>query len=308
MQKLNGIATSEGIAIAKALLFSDPNIDFNTIKTRNSCGFDQEYSNFLGAIDRVKASLAETLKRSEKILTANDREIFEAQIQMCEDPHLLELVKENLAKGEVATISVYKAGSQIADEFATIEDEYFQARVSDVKEIAKRICFELEGIKVRSLADISEDVIIVANDLTPSETVNLNPKFIRGFVTRIGGRTSHTAIVARSLGIPAILGVNGVLERIKDGDLIAINGQTGEVIVDPDQKTLEFLRAKKQSEEKEAERLKELLNKPSISKDGVRVELAVNIGSVLGAEQAAKLNFDAIGLVRSEFLYMSSND
>lgn len=307
MRRVVGVPASEGIGIAKVFLLSQPVIDINTVRQRVSAGQEEELSSFLRAVESVRARLLASAERTKELLSEEEAAIFEAQAQMCEDPLFVDRIKERLSTGENATIATHTIGGEIAAEFLAIEGDYFKARAADINEITTKICYELEGIETKDYSSLDEEVIVVANDITPSETVNLNLKFVKGFVTEVGGRTSHTAIVARSLGVPAVLGIKDVLKFVKEGDYIAIDGQEGEIFINPDKEKLDSLRGKAERIRQREESYRRVIDRPSISKDGFKLELAVNIGSVNEVRLASGLNYDAIGLVRSEFLYMSAD-
>ena len=181
-------------------------------------------------------------------------------------------------------------------------------RAADIKDVCQKIIFNLLGIEKEDLTSINEEVIIVGVDLTPSETSQLNKKFVKGFATDIGGRTSHSAIMARSLEIPAVLGIGNITESVKSGDILAINGQTGEVYINPSKEVISKLEKAAKAEEELKKLLETFKNKPSVSKDGHKIEIAGNIGSPQDVPGVVNANGDAVGLFRSEFLYMDSND
>jgi phosphotransferase system enzyme I (PtsI) len=192
--------------------------------------------------------------------------------------------------------------------FQSMEDPYMKERATDVKDVLNKIIHLLAGVEEVDLSSINEEVIIVAYDLTPSDTVQLNKKYVKGFLTNIGGKTSHAAILARSLEIPAILGLGNVTKLIKKNDLISMNGETGEIIINPSKKEINELKQKQKLIEEQKNENLNFKGKKTFTNDGHQVELAANIGSLNDLPQVIKNDAEAIGLLRSEFLYMDAND
>ena len=180
-------------------------------------------------------------------------------------------------------------------------------RAAEIKDVTNRVLRHLLGIKVVDLSALDEEVVLVAHDLTPSDTATMNKKMVLGFLTNIGGRTSHTAIMARTLEIAAVVGLTDITENVKDGDFVVFNGDTGEVIINPDEETKAAYAAKKQAFEEEKKALELLKGKESVTLDGRRVELAGNIGTPNDIEGLIKNDAEGVGLYRTEFLYMDSD-
>jgi phosphotransferase system enzyme I (PtsI) len=192
--------------------------------------------------------------------------------------------------------------------FEGMDNEYMKERAADIRDVSKRIMAHLQGIALVSLAEISEETIIIANDLTPSDTAQLNPTYVKGFATDIGGRTSHTAIMARSLELPAVVGTKNATSSATNGELVIVDGLKGEVIFSPEPSLLEEYQKKQVTYLKEKEELKKFFDKSSLSSDGHHVELAANIGSPEDLKSVIENGAEGVGLFRTEFLYMGREE
>lgn len=309
MSKTNmskGIGASRGIAIAKVFELKNLEVEIKKSKVNNS----QE------EIKKLEKSIEQTIKQIEKIkqissknLDAEHMAIFDAHIQVANDPmmknEIIDMINSESVNAEYA---VEEISNKYITMFSSMDDEYMRERAADIKDVCQKIIFNILGIVKEDLTQINEEVIIVSYDLTPSETSQLNKQFVKGFATDIGGRTSHSAIMARSLEIPAVLGIGDITKKVKTGDLIAINGTTGEVYINPSKEVIKELENKIEEENKLKEILKTFKDKPSQTKDGHKIEIAANIGSSQDVMGVLEVNSDAIGLFRSEFLYMDSDN
>lgn len=301
-----GIGASRGIAIAKVFELKNHEIEIKKNKVNNS----QE------EIKKLEKSIEQTIKQIEKIkqissknLDAEHMAIFDSHIQVANDPmmksEIIDMINNESVNVEYA---VEEISNKYISMFSSMDDEYMRERAADIKDVCQKIIFNILGIVKEDLTQINEEVIIVSYDLTPSETSQLNKQFVKGFATDIGGRTSHSAIMARSLEIPAVLGIGDITKKVKNGDVLAINGTTGEVYVNPSKEVIKELEKKIEEENKLKEILKTFKDKPSQTKDGHKIEIAANIGSPQDVMGVLEVNSDAIGLFRSEFLYMDSNN
>lgn len=300
---IKGIGASRGVAVAKVLLLKPIVYNTNQIKADPN----EEINKYLNAIN-VSVSQIELIKKNAVNLSVDELQIFDAHIQLVQDPAIIDETKEcinSLSCNAAHAIDVVT--KKYIDMFSSMDDSYMKERAADIADIAKRIIINVLGLKQHDLTTINEPVIIVSYDLSPSETGQLNDLYVKGFATDIGGRTSHSAIMARSLEIPAVLGLKDITTKVKTGDILAINGSTGEVMINPDKATLEKF-------EKEANELLELKklwatfrNKKAISKDKRNFITAANIGSPKDLPNVLKSTADAIGLFRSEFLYMDNS-
>lgn len=303
---LKGIGASRGIAIAKVfeLKHYDIKIEKKSISDLNKelTKLDQAINKAVEQIEKIKSIAA-------KNLDAEHAAVFDAHIQVATDPMIKDEIVSLINNDKVcAEYAVEEISKKYIEMFSSMEDEYMKERAADIKDVCQKIIFNLLGIEKEDLTSINEEVIIVGVDLTPSETSQLNKKFVKGFATDIGGRTSHSAIMARSLEIPAVLGIGNITESVKSGDILAINGQTGEVYVNPSKEVINKLEKAAKAEEELKKLLETFKNKPSVSKDGHKIEIAGNIGSPQDVPGVVNANGDAVGLFRSEFLYMDSND
>ncbi|MBD5423312.1 MAG: phosphoenolpyruvate--protein phosphotransferase [Mycoplasma sp.] len=303
---LKGIGASRGIAIARVFELKHYDIKIDKKKISN---VEQE-------IQKLESSIKNTVEQIEKIkqiasknLDAEHAAVFDAHIQVATDPmmkeEMIEIIKNESLSAEYAVDEISK---KYINMFSSMDDEYMKERAADIQDVCQKMIFNLLGIVKEDLTSINEEVIIVGVDLTPSETSQLNKKYVKGFATDIGGRTSHSAIMARSLEIPAVLGIGDITKKVKTGDIIAINGTTGEVFVNPSKELQDKLKKDIEEEERLQKVLETFKDKPSISKDGHHVEIAGNIGSPQDVPGVLNANGDAVGLFRSEFLYMDSND
>ncbi|MHA0855321.1 phosphoenolpyruvate--protein phosphotransferase [Paenibacillus sp. CMAA1364] len=309
MKKIKGIGASPGyaIGIAKVLTVTIAPIERLQLDTAQ---LNDEIKRFEQAIIATQHDLEQIHAMLIDQQKDHEAEIFEAHLMLLEDEELIDRSKDLIRSESInAEFAFFTVSEEVAEMIAAIDDPYLKERAADIRDVARRILNKLQGIDDTSLADETGPIILFAKDLTPSDTAQLDPNQVIGFVTEVGGRTSHSAIIARSVGIPAIVGTGDVLEgTVKNGQSVIINGTDGELIIDPDEGTLVHYTElqKLQSEQKDI--YQTYLNKPSISKDGVQVELVANIGIVKDAELASNSGAEGIGLFRTEFLYMDRED
>ena len=304
---LQGIAASDGIAIAKVYTLTEPDLSFTKISVENT---DKE-------ISRLEEALAVSTKEIELIketalknLGEEEAQVFEAHLMVLSDPELVGQVKDAITSQKVnAEHALKEVSDMFISIFAGMEDNpYMQERAADIRDVSKRILANLLGVKIPSPATIKDEVVVVAGDLTPSDTAQLNRQYVKAFVTDIGGRTSHSAIMARSLEIPAIVGTKEITSLAKDGDLIIIDGLSGDVFLNPSEDVVAEYRAKAEvfaAQQAEWEKLKDA---DTFTKDGHQVELAANIGTPKDLEGVIHNGAEGVGLYRTEFLYMDSHD
>lgn len=304
--KLKGIGASNGIAIAKVFELVEAHIE---IKDTKISDINAEQAKVDKAIAKAITEIESVKEKALKNLGEHEAAVFDAHIQVAADPSLAEEVKNMIANESVnAIFATDVVTKNFAAMFESMEDAYMRERAADIKDVAKRILYALAGVKQASVANINEEVIIVAHDLTPSDTAQLNKKYVKGFVTNIGGRTSHAAIMARSLEIPAVLGLKDVTSKTKDNEMIALDGNTGEVLINPSASELNAFKAKAEAEAKEKAENKTFIGKKSTTKDGFEVLLEANIGSPKDTVGANENDAEGVGLFRSEFLYMDAKD
>lgn len=300
--QIKGIGASKGIALAKVLKIEEKNVE---IIEKTSNNVEEELKLLENAMKTVEVKIQ---KGKELAKDPEHAEIFEAHLNFLNDPFTNERVTEMVSQGYSAIYSVSKIYEENEQIFLSMDDEYMRERAADIRDIKTKLLYALSGINEHDLSAISEEVVIVANDLTPSQTVQLNKKYVKGFATNIGGPTSHTAIMARSLGIPSVVGTNNILELVNDGDYLSINGDKGLVIVNPTEQEIVEINKQKRLYEEYLEKLKLFKNKESKTSDNHKVELAANIGSPADLQSIIDNDAEAVGLFRSEFLYMDNSD
>ncbi|MCP4336326.1 MAG: phosphoenolpyruvate--protein phosphotransferase [Mycoplasma sp.] len=303
--KLKGIGASSGIAIAKVFELKETKIKIIKSKAEPK----EELKKLEESIISTVKEIEQIKSNASKNLDAEHVAVFDAHIQVASDPMMIDEIKKLLDSEKVNVIwASNEIFNKYAEMFENMEDDYMKERAADIKDVAKRIINNLAGIKSNDLSSISEEVIVVGEDLTPSDTSQLNKKFVLGFATNIGGRTSHSAIMARSLEIPAVLGLEDITNRVKTNDILIIDGNKGVVIINPSDAQLKEYEDKKNIFLKEAEELKKFIGKETKTNDGHKVELAGNIGSPNDVKGVLDNDGEAIGLFRSEFLYMDARD
>lgn len=305
-EKLTGIAASAGVAIAKAFLHEEPDL---TIERKEISNIEAEVNRFEAALTQAKQELSEIKDKTEKDLGPDKAEIFAAHILVLSDPELIDSVKEKIQNdNQNAEFAMQEVSTMFVTMFENMDNEYMKERAADIRDVSKRVLGILLGVKVQSLATISEETIIIAEDLTPSDTAQLNPEFIKGFATNIGGRTSHSAIMSRSLEIPAVVGAKTVTTKISTGTTVIVDGLDGNIIVDPTEEEIQFYTDKRKRYQEQKEQWAKLVNDSTVTKDGVHVELAANIGTPKDVEGVLNNGGEAVGLYRTEFIYMDRTE
>ena len=305
-QIIKGIAASDGIGIAKAYTLIEPDLSFEK-KTIDDPA--TEYQRIEAAFDQSISELATIKQNAKSRLSDEELEVFDAHIAILSDPEMKSQIKDEI---ESQHVSAEEAMTDVTTNFANVlaamtDNKYMQERAADVKDVAKRALSHLLGKQLPDIASISEPVVIIAKEITPSDTSQMDAKFVKGLATDLGGRTSHAAIMARTLRIPAVVGAEDVTSTIKSGDMVIVDGLHGDIIVDPSQAQIDEYQAKADSFEKERAEWAKLVDAPSVSKDGQHFEIAANIGTPDDVADALKQGADGVGLFRSEFLYMSSD-
>ena len=304
---LQGIAASDGIAIAKVYTLTEPDLSFTKISVEET---DKEISRLEEALV-VSTKEIELIKETAlKNLGEEEAQVFEAHLMVLSDPELVGQVKDAITSQKVnAEHALKEVSDMFISIFAGMEDNpYMQERAADIRDVSKRILANLLGVKIPSPATIKDEVVVVAGDLTPSDTAQLNRKYVKAFVTDIGGRTSHSAIMARSLEIPAIVGTKEITSLAKDGDLIIIDGLSGDVFLNPSEEVVAEYRTKAEAFAAQQAEWEKLKDADTFTKDGHQVELAANIGTPKDLEGVIHNGAEGVGLYRTEFLYMDSHD
>ncbi|WP_424685067.1 phosphoenolpyruvate--protein phosphotransferase [Enterococcus sp.] len=307
VEMLKGIAASDGIAVAKAYLLVQPDLSFTKASVTDTAA---EASRLDDALAKSSEELTLIRDKAAKSLGEEEAQVFDAHLMVLSDPEMIGQIKQNINDNQVNAESALKEVTDMyIGMFEAMDDNaYMQERAADIRDVAKRVLAHLLGVTLPNPSMINEEVVVVAHDLTPSDTAQLDRTYVKAFVTDIGGRTSHSAIMARSLEIPAIVGTKEITSKVKAGDILAVNGIEGDVIIDPtDEQAAEFNKAAEAyaAQKAEWEKLKEAA---TVTADGVHFELAANIGTPKDLEGVHNNGAEAIGLYRTEFLYMDSPD
>lgn len=307
VEMLKGIAASDGVAVAKAYLLVQPDLTFSKTTVADTSA---EESRLDDALAKSTEELQQIREKAAQSLGEAEAQVFDAHLMVLSDPEMVGQIKQNIKDNSVNAESALKEVTDMyIGMFEAMEDNaYMQERAADIRDVSKRILAHLLGVTLPNPAMINEEVIVVAHDLTPSDTAQLDRKYVKAFVTDIGGRTSHSAIMARSLEIPAIVGTKEITAKVKEGDILAVNGIEGDVIVHPtDEQKAEFekIGADYVAQKAEWDKLK---NAKTVTADGKHFELAANIGTPKDLVGVHNNGGEAVGLYRTEFLYMDSPD
>ncbi len=299
---IKGIAASPGIAIAKAFRLENPELIVEKIAVTNT---NQEVERFEQAIETSKSELEGIKEHARKELGEDKAEIFAAHLLVLTDPELINPIKDKIKNEQVnAEFALNEVATMFMNLFEAMDNEYMRERVTDIRDVTKRVSSHLLGVTIANPSMISEEVVIVAEDLTPSDTAQLNRKYVKGFTTDIGGRTSHSAIMACSMEIPAVVGTKMVTNDIENGVLVIVDGLDGKVIVNPTEDVVEIYEDKKSVYEAKKAEWAKLVNEPTLSSDGHRVEIFANIGTPEDVKGVLENGGEGVGLYRTEFLYM----
>lgn len=301
---ISGILASPGIAFGKALLLKEDEIVIDRKKI-SADKVDQEVERFLSGRAKASAQLEAIKTKAGETFGEEKEAIFEGHIMLLEDEELeqeiIALIKDKHMTADAAAHEVIEGQATALEE---LDDEYLKERAADVRDIGKRLLRNILGLAIIDLSAIQEEVILVAADLTPSETAQLNLQKVLGFITDAGGRTSHTSIMARSLELPAIVGTGSVTSQVKNGDYLILDAVNNQVYVNPTNDVIEQLRAVQEQVATEKAELAKLKDLPAITLDGHQVEVCANIGTVRDVEGAERNGAEGVGLYRTEFLFM----
>lgn len=304
--EIKGIGASPGIAIGKALVLEHKEM---VIEKKENVNVEVEVEKLNSAVDTSKKELSAVKEKVAKELGEEEAEIFGAHLLVLEDPEFIGEA-ENKIKNE--SLNAEYALNEVKDMFVSIfesmDNDYMRERAADVKDVTNRVLRHILGIKIIDLSNLSDEVVLIAHDLTPSDTATMDKKKVLGFLTNIGGRTSHTAIMSRTLEIPAIVGLSDVTDKVKDSDMIVFDGDKGIVIVSPEEDVVAEYQEKKRIFEEDKKALELLKGQPSVTTDKKHVELAGNIGTPNDLEGLINNDAEGVGLYRTEFLYMDSDE
>lgn len=305
---LKGIPASPGITAGKAYLVDSEDITVSRRRIKDD-DLPDEINRLQEALVKTRGEILKIKEKISKDMGAEHGEIFSAHLLVLEDTMLIEEVISRMKKEKIGVEYVFlDVLRRYIKTFSKMDDEYLKERISDITDVGKRILRNLLGAKQMSLADLKEEVVIVAYDLSPSDTAVMHKKNVIGFVTDIGGRTSHTAIMAKSLEIPAVVGLEKITKIAQNGDLVVVDGNRGLIAVNPQKKTLDRYNAEKKKYERLEKELSFLKNLPCETLDGRRIELSANIELPEEMQSVIKHGADGIGLYRSEYFYMNRPD
>ena len=303
---MRGTGASSGIGIGKAVVVRDEKPEVVQVSISDKDKEVKRFEDVLAKITEATMEMAESLANK---VGGKEAEILNGHVLLLSDPMLSEEIKQKiqneLVNAEFAVDSVY---DMYAGMFASMDDELMQQRATDMKDLKVRILKGLLGMADVDVARLPEGSILVAEDLTPSMTAGLNPQTVYGIVTELGGRTSHSAILSRALEIPAVVAISGLLDNIHDGDTVCFDGDKGEVVIHPDADTLAEYEKKKEAYLLEKKELENYKGKPSVTKDGRKVEIVANIGKPEDAQRALEYDAEGVGLFRTEFLFMDRDN
>lgn len=300
-----GKAASPGIAIGKALVLKKQEISIVEKKVDST---ELEKEKFIKALKKSKEELNEIKNKTQKEVGEEEAQIFEAHLMVLEDPELVDSTNSKIDEGVNAEYALKQVVDQFVMIFESMDNEYMRERAADIKDVSRRVINNILGVQETDLSKLSNEIILVADDLTPSETASMNKKMVLGFLTNIGGKTSHSAIMARTLEIPAIVGLGNITEEVKNGDFLVFNGETGEVIINPSEEVINKYRDLKSKYDEGKKVLEALKGKKSKTLDGRHVELVGNIGTPDDLEALIKNDAEGVGLYRTEFMYMDRSN
>jgi phosphotransferase system enzyme I (PtsI) len=302
---IKGIAASPGISIAKAFHLDNPDLTVEKLSVTDS---KSEVLRFEKALSHAKLELEGIKEHTRKEMGDKNADIFAAHLLLLSDPELINPIKEKITVEQVnAEFALNEVALTFASMFESMDNEYMKERAADIRDVTKRVLGHLLGVTFVNPSMISEEVVIIAEDLTPSDTSQLNRQYVKGFTTDIGGRTSHSAIMARSMEIPAVVGTKSVTADIENGMLVVIDGIDGKVIVNPKEDVVKKYEDKKAAYEVQRSKWFKLVNEKTVSADDHYVELAGNIGNPDDVKGLLENGAEGVGLYRTEFLYMGRN-
>ena len=301
--KVSGVGASEGVAVGPVFVHAgrEPEPERERIPEGS---VEEELGRFRGAVEAVVARLSETAERLRAAGSEDEAAIFEAHVEFADDPELTSSVEERVRDLQSPEAAVLAVGEEYAGVFVAMEDEYMAARADDVRDVASQIAAELMGRAAEGLEALETPSVVVARNLAPSDTARIPKGKALAFVTAEGSKTSHVSIMARSMGIPAVVGVGAALEGLLDARTVAVDGGEGYAIADPDPGTISAFESRAEEMAAESAALDEYRHVEARTRDGRRIEVAANLGSASEAEDALEWGAEGVGLFRTEFLFM----
>ena len=307
MKRLTGIGASEGVSIGKVLLFVEGNIVIPQEIDANST-IEGELAKLENGLKKSKTQLIAIREKVKEKMGEDKAAIFDGHIMLLEDEDLIEEVEAKITGDKLPAARALREGiDEYCEMISQLDDPYLRERAADLQDIGKRWLKNLLEIKINDFSNLEPNTIVVTKDLTPSDTAQIDLENCVGFITEIGGKTAHSAIMARSLELPAVVGVKGVLGEVKDGELVIMNGETGEIFLEPTEKLVEEYKIKQEKIRVEKEELKKLIHEEAVTLDGRKVDIWGNIGSPNDVDAVIESGATGIGLYRTEFLFMNSD-
>ena len=307
MKRLTGIGASEGVSIGKVLLFVEGNIVIPQEIDANST-IEGELAKLENGLKKSKTQLIAIREKVKEKMGEDKAAIFDGHIMLLEDEDLIEEVEAKITGDKLPAARALREGiDEYCEMISKLDDPYLRERAADLQDIGKRWLKNLLEIKINDFSNLEPNTIVVTKDLTPSDTAQIDLENCVGFITEIGGKTAHSAIMARSLELPAVVGVKGVLGEVKDGELVIMDGETGEIFLEPTEKLVEEYKIKQEKIRVEKEELKKLIHEEAVTLDGRKVDIWGNIGSPNDVDAVIESGATGIGLYRTEFLFMNSD-
>jgi len=305
-KRISGIPASNGIRFGKAFVYKKHSFDGIYQEKITTSDVQRELDRLLQAKNLSFQELEDLAKKTEQTLGKDKAAILQVQQEFLNDPLFFPAIQREIREQCYSAEKAVKlVTNHFIAQFQKMDNDYFRERATDIKDLGSRLITHLSDEQQPSLFDIKEESILVADDLTPSETVQLDKRFVLGFITKVGGKNSHTAILSRSLNIPAVLGAGDQMDQIHHGDMLILDGNTGTIIVHPEQETIKTYQEQMEKELTEKEKLQRFRTKKAITVDGFPVEVAANIGTHREASIAYDQGAEGIGLYRTEFLFIN---
>lgn len=307
MKRLTGIGASEGVAIGKVLLFTEEEMVIPEVKDENST-IEAELTKLEDGLKKSKTQLIAIREKVKEKMGEDKAAIFDGHILLLEDEDLIMEVEDKIkGEGLPAAKALHDGINEYCEMISKLDDPYLRERAADLQDIGKRWLKNLLGIRIKDLSDLEPNTVVVTYDLTPSDTAQLDLENCVGFLTEVGGKTAHSAIMARSLELPAVVGIKGVLNEVKEGETVIMDGEEGELFLDPSPELIAEYVAKKEKLAAEKEELKKLISEEAVTTDGRKVDIWGNIGSPNDVDAVIASGATGIGLYRTEFLFMNSD-
>lgn len=303
--ELQGVAASAGYAMGPVYIMQELHVKVEKKHIAQE-KVEAELARLSEQVGQAVTEISDLRESTKQSVGEQEAEIFSAHLLVLQDPEYLGAIEAKIKAESIdAPSAVQEVTADFLQIFAAMDNEYIRERAADLRDVSQRLLRHLVGLKSSSLSDMADQVILAADDLTPSDTAQLDRSKVIGIITQSGGRTSHSAIMARSMELPAVVGIPSLLENVKQGDFVIIDGSAGQVLINPPEELRQTYRQRRQSYLAKREELRKMLNLPSVTSDGKRVELVANIGNPKDGEIAQENGAEGIGLFRTEFLYMS---